>query len=194
MTESADNALPVPAVRVGDPERALAARQLQVAVGEGRLDLIELDRRLAQVYAARTKDELVAVTADLPGMAAPPIELRTKSGSRDKRGRWVVPTSITLECGSGDIHLDFTEAVCVHQEVNPHVAIGSGSLELVLPYGWGIDFDQVTVDSGHMTSKLRVPHLTGAPLLRFDGRVKSGYIEARNPRRNFWTWLRRRPY
>ncbi|MEV6277081.1 DUF1707 domain-containing protein [Nocardia sp. NPDC051832] len=194
MTESADNAVPLPAVRVGDPERALAARQLEVAVGEGRLDLLELDRRLAQVYAARTQAELVAVTADLPGRTAPPIELRTKSGSRDKRGRWVVPSELTIECGSGDIHLDFTEAVCTHQEVTVHVDLGSGTLELVLPYGWGVDFDQVVVKSGEVAGKLRVPHLTGAPLLRLDGRVKSGDIEARNPRRNFWTWVRRRPY
>ncbi|HST98991.1 MAG TPA: DUF1707 domain-containing protein, partial [Geodermatophilus sp.] len=42
------------------------------AVGEGQLDLHEFDVRVQSVWAARTRGELVRVTADLPEPPPPP--------------------------------------------------------------------------------------------------------------------------
>ncbi|MFI7663932.1 DUF1707 domain-containing protein [Nocardia sp. NPDC049526] len=86
MTDAPEN---LPAVRVGDIDREVAAKQLQLAVDEGQLDLLELDKRLVAVYSAQTAQELVAITADLPVIAAArePIELRTGSGARVKPAR-----------------------------------------------------------------------------------------------------------
>lgn len=59
---------PVPAarVRVSDAERERVVERLHRAVGEGRLDLAEVDARSAAAYAARYRDELAPLLADLP--------------------------------------------------------------------------------------------------------------------------------
>jgi hypothetical protein len=53
-------------LRVSDAERSAVQERLRRAVGDGQLDLHEFDARAQQVWAARTRGELVRVTADLP--------------------------------------------------------------------------------------------------------------------------------
>ena len=55
-----------PDLRVSDRERQAAAERLQQALGEGRLDLLEYDDRLARAYAAVTHADLATLLADLP--------------------------------------------------------------------------------------------------------------------------------
>jgi hypothetical protein len=54
-------------IRVSDDDREAVVTRLREAVGAGRLDLDEFDKRAERAYAARTLIELGAVTADLPG-------------------------------------------------------------------------------------------------------------------------------
>lgn len=71
------------AMRASDRERDEAAEALRRHAGEGRLDVDELSERLDGVYAARTRAELAALTADLPGVVAPaPAPTRAPSPSR----------------------------------------------------------------------------------------------------------------
>ena len=53
-------------VRASDAEREEYAKMLRAAMTEGRLTLEEGEERLARVYAAKFRDELPALTADLP--------------------------------------------------------------------------------------------------------------------------------
>jgi hypothetical protein len=53
-------------VRIGDAERDSAAAALGEHYSEGRLDRVELDARLTQALAARTRDDLAVLFADLP--------------------------------------------------------------------------------------------------------------------------------
>ena len=57
-------------IRASDAEREEYATIVRDAVGEGRLSLAEGDERLAQVYAARYRDDLRPLIADLPRGAA----------------------------------------------------------------------------------------------------------------------------
>ncbi|WP_051163278.1 DUF1707 SHOCT-like domain-containing protein [Nocardia brevicatena] len=184
-------AIPVP--RVSDVERDITVRRLQLAVGDGRLDLAELDRRLVAAYSAVTAAELTAVTADLPDPAAEPLELVVKSGSRKKAGEWTVPVELSARCNSGSIIFDFTAAFCPYPEVTLRVDIKSGSVVLIVPNGWQVDLDRVVTNSGTVADKVLLPRLPDAPLVRVEGRVASGTIKARYPRRSFWAWLLRRP-
>ena len=62
-------------LRVSDAERAVVQERLRRAVGDGQLDLHEFDTRVQSAWAARTRGELVRVTADLPEpppLPAPP--------------------------------------------------------------------------------------------------------------------------
>src|SRR6185503_4905719 len=52
--------------RASDAEREAVVARLRDAAGEGRLTVEELDERIDAAYAARTRDELDPLTADLP--------------------------------------------------------------------------------------------------------------------------------
>ena len=58
-------------VRASDPEREEFATIVREATAEGRLSLAEGDERLAQIYAAKFRDELRPLVADLPAGQAP---------------------------------------------------------------------------------------------------------------------------
>jgi hypothetical protein len=53
-------------LRASDTEREQVAEILRAAMAEGRLTLEEGEERLGGVYAARYRDELAPLTADLP--------------------------------------------------------------------------------------------------------------------------------
>jgi hypothetical protein len=60
------------AVRASDADRDQVTARLQRHYAEGRLTLPELEERAAAAYAARTREQLRALTADLPtGTGAP---------------------------------------------------------------------------------------------------------------------------
>lgn len=53
-------------IRVGDAEREAVASQLRDHYADGRLTLDELNQRLDQAFAAKTRADLSVVTRDLP--------------------------------------------------------------------------------------------------------------------------------
>jgi hypothetical protein len=60
-------------MRVSDAERQVAADRLRAAMGEGRLDLVEYDTRLARAYQAVTYADLDQLFTDLPAHGAAPV-------------------------------------------------------------------------------------------------------------------------
>ena len=58
-------------VRVGDADREAIAAQLRDHYADGRLTLDELNERLDQTFAAKTKADLNVVMRDLPHVARP---------------------------------------------------------------------------------------------------------------------------
>lgn len=67
-------ALPEPQLRVSDVERETVATRLREAATEGRLSLDEADERQTLAYAARTRDDLAVLTADLPAPVRAPVQ------------------------------------------------------------------------------------------------------------------------
>jgi hypothetical protein len=59
------------ALRASDAERDRVAAILRAAAAQGMLTLEEVDERLAVVYAAKFREELEPVTADLPAGGRP---------------------------------------------------------------------------------------------------------------------------
>lgn len=53
-------------LRASDAEREDAVARLHHALGEGRLDLADVEPRVAAAYAAQYRDELPPLLADLP--------------------------------------------------------------------------------------------------------------------------------
>jgi hypothetical protein len=58
-------------LRAGNADREQVVAQLNKAFAEGRLDVRELDERIAAAYAAKTMGELAPLTADLPSGRSP---------------------------------------------------------------------------------------------------------------------------
>ena len=101
-----------------------------------------------------------------------------------------------IECGvtSGSIRLDFTQAVLTSRVLRIDADVRSGSLSLITRPGIVVDAEDVTIGSGSV--KIKAPWDPSVPeVLRIEvaGRVRSGNITARPPRRSFWQWLRRAP-
>lgn len=91
-------------VRVGDADRDAVAAQLREHYADGRLTLEELNERLDQAFAAKTKADLSTVMRDLPQATRPaagmpyggtawqgpawPGPMATKPGQDDGNGGW----------------------------------------------------------------------------------------------------------
>jgi hypothetical protein len=70
--------MPVDDLRASDAEREHVVSHLRDHAAEGRLTVEELDQRLDRVYAARTRAELAALTADLPQPRRPRPDARAE--------------------------------------------------------------------------------------------------------------------
>ena len=66
-------------LRAGNAEREVVVRRLNDAFGEGRLDIDELDERIAQAYSAKTMGDLRPLLADLPPTIGRPAPLSRPS-------------------------------------------------------------------------------------------------------------------
>ena len=205
-------------LRASHADRDQVAEQLRVAAGDGRLSPEELDQRLELALTARTYAELAELVTDLPATGTAPsaaamsaallstgaapepkdlIRLHYTSGNTERRGPWVVPARMDLKVTSGNITLDFTQAVITRPVLHIDAEVRSGNIKLITKPGIVVDADDVTVRSGHV--KVRAPWGADVPvILRIDiaGSCGSGNITARPPRpprRSFWQWLRRAP-
>jgi len=97
MTNDDNAAGTVVGLRASDAERERVAKIIRTAATDGLLTLEEADERLAVVYAARYRDELTPITADLPAggrhLLANTEEART-AGRRGLIGHIAVVTVI----------------------------------------------------------------------------------------------------
>jgi len=202
--------VPQTELRASHADRDRVVEMLRVAAGDGRLTADELDQRLELALTARTYSELAVLTTDLPaapdgpaaGLAARPeakdlVKIDCGSGSAKRDGHWVVPQRIDVHVTSGSVKLDLTKAVISHPVVKLDADVRSGSLTLVTRPGIIVDTDDVAVRSGSVKVRThRGADASAAPILRVQvsGKVASGSLTARPPRRTFWQWLMRRPY
>ncbi|MFF9506922.1 DUF1707 domain-containing protein [Streptomyces sp. NPDC014724] len=186
--------------RVSHRDRDQAVEILQVAAGDGRLTIAELDERVEAALAARTASDLAALTADLPleGMpsqAREVIQIDQRFGEGKRTGRWLVPRRMQIRLMFSDLRLDFTEAVITHETLHIEVDLRiGGNLTLVTPPGIVVDADDVTYSRGDI--KLRPVTGQDTPVrLRvvLSGKSTGGDIVARPPRRTPGQWLRRKP-
>jgi hypothetical protein len=115
-------------LRISDNDRHRVSEMLREAAGEGRLDIEELDERLAAVFRAKTYGDLVPITADLPaglqqhppspavrptGSLLPATRYDTSiaiMGSSTRRGVWEIGETHHAVSVMGGIDLDLRQA------------------------------------------------------------------------------------
>jgi Domain of unknown function (DUF1707) len=191
-------------LRASHEDRDRVVELLRVSAGDGRLTADELDERLELALTARTYGELARLVADLPatGSAASAPAPRAKevmrvdcgSGHTVRNGRWVVPQRIEARIQSGQLKLDFTQAVINQPSLQIDAEVSSGHVILITKPGIVVDTDDVAVRSGHI--RVRAPWGPDVPeVLRIEvsGKVGNGHLVARPQHRTFWQWLTRQP-
>jgi hypothetical protein len=190
-------------LRVSHEDRDRVVEQLRTAAGDGRLTAEELDERIEAALTAVTYGDLAPLTRDLPtnsghgGVLPSPapkelVRVDCHSGTTKREGRWVVPRRMEVRVTSGGVTLDFTEAVIAQPSLELNVEVRSGALTLVTRPGVIVDADEVAVRSG--TVKVKAPWGPDVPAVlrvQVSGKVGSGTLKARPPRRTFWQWLLR---
>jgi hypothetical protein len=197
--------VPQTELRASHTDRDRVVEMLRVAAGDGRLTAEELDERLEAALTARTYTELAVLTTDLPAIpdgspasvvlpeAKELVRIDCGSGSAKRDGHWVVPEKMEVLVTSGSVKLDLTEAVISTPAVRLDADVRSGSLVLITRPGIVVDTDDVAVRSGSVRVRA---HSGGAPTIlrvQVTGKVASGSLSARPPRRTFLQWLLRRP-
>ena len=196
-------------LRVSDAEREHVAQLLQRAVGRGLIDLAEFGERTDAALAARTRGQLNAVLADLPGLVhperpgpavarrpgvQPPAvtedagpRIRAVLGSVTRRGDWDVPARLVVETTMGSVKLDLSEATVPHERVEIELDVLAASVEVRLPAGARIDTGALQVTLSSVDVRRRVRAGGDGPLFVLTGSVRVGSVDVRPPRRTLFS-------
>ncbi|MFC0546774.1 DUF1707 SHOCT-like domain-containing protein [Kutzneria chonburiensis] len=181
-------------LRVSNVERERAGVLLQDALDQGMITIDEYGERSAIAASAKIRDDLTAVLADLPtavqngvvALTSPapvdaerPLELNAGMGNVNQVGEWVVPSRINARCSMGNVKIDFSAAVCRHRDVWLHAECGWGHIKVLVPRGWTVVVESVSVGSGRLVNKVNEPGLPHLPVLHVEGSVSAGDIKIR---------------
>jgi len=167
-------------------ERVIAL--LTERYAQDHLSLDEFERRAAAAYAARTPDELAALTADLPGgevpamrASLPAMNVGVVLGSI-VRDMHAVPRALDVRTVLGNVELDLTHASFAAgvTEITLHAFMGN--IEIHLPWNVGVE-DHVSAVLGSFEYR-RHPRAASwaesskiASVVRFTGRVTMSSAE-----------------
>ncbi|RKS68917.1 cell wall-active antibiotic response 4TMS protein YvqF [Actinomadura pelletieri DSM 43383] len=173
-------------VRASDAEREAVVERLRIASVEGRLTFEELTERTEAAYAAVTRGDLDAITADLPGMGAPgaepaPLQVKRRFSAvmGDCKERIVGRIDGPLEAVSvmGDVELDLRGAQVPSGEVTVTATAVMGDVKIIVPDGVRVE---VTGHNflGDRRIAVREPH-PGArvPVVRVNATVVMGDVK-----------------
>jgi hypothetical protein len=181
-------------LRVSNAERERASALLQDALDQGMITIDEYGERSAIAASAKVRGELAAILADLPAavqngavaLATPvapdnerPLELNAGMGNVNQVGEWTVPSRINARCSMGNVKIDFSDAICRHRDVWLHAECGWGNIKVLVPRGWTVVVESVSVGSGRLTNKVNTPGSPGLPVLHVEGSVSAGDIKIR---------------
>lgn len=159
MDDAADRDEPA-RIRVTDEERARTTRRLTEAVGEGRLTLDEFSERSRRAYECAGRDELEALTGDLP---SPPNESEVDTtgrppgkrnwtiavlGGSDYGGRRRFPARTGFLAFLGGSDIDLRHAVLPAQDVEITMLSIMGGNDLIVPRGVRVEVNGTAVLGG----------------------------------------------
>lgn len=149
-----------PALRASDADRERAAELLRTAAGDGRLTMEELTERLSTAYAARTREELETLVADISVLAPAhrvPVR-RGDGGSRwllaimggcDRRGRWRLAPQSTVVNVMGGSDLDLNDAEFSAERTELRVFSLMGGADIHVPAGMNVEVSEFAFMGGN---------------------------------------------
>jgi hypothetical protein len=123
--------------------RDLVITHLSTEFAADRLDVDELERRLALAQAADSVTALDALVTDIvPASTAlvPQQHVRVRFGSVERAGRWSVPAQLSARVVCGHLELDLRDAtLAADTTIEVHVTMGA--VEVLVPPGVMVDVD-----------------------------------------------------
>jgi hypothetical protein len=177
-------------LRASDSDRERVVAMLGEALADGRLSHEEYSERMPLALAARTLGDLAALTTDLAAPEHQPVQLdggqpvTALFNAADRRGRWVVPGTMTCVAAFGEVVLDFTEAILQDRHVVVTVYALFGRVRLIVPSGV-----EVVMSGNSVLGRLRgetarrVPTSADIPVIEVRGHVAASEVLARTPPR-----------
>ncbi|MCL7424888.1 DUF1707 domain-containing protein [Streptomyces sp. YS415] len=195
-----------PELRASHADRDRVVEVLRIAAGDGLLTAEELDERLEAALSARTLNDLIPLTADLPPVSATAgvagVQVKdvvrieqVHSGAVERTGRWVVPRRLELAVTFCDVTLDFSDAVITQDTLRIDVAMTGKTLTLITPPGVVVDTDGLQLVHSRIKDRRGAADAAAPVVLRVElvGQKVHGPVVVRPPRRTLGQWLQRRP-
>lgn len=173
----------LPELRASHDDRDRVVDTLRTAGGDGRLTAEELDDRVERALSARTRGELAALVADLPGATAAKdvLVVEQTGGKWTRAGRWTVPDRIEVRTKLCRVTFDFTDAVITSRTVRIDMDMQHGKLVIVGAPG-------IVIDAGGLSlvfskTKLRPGSAAADPRLRVElaGTLRHAKVIERRP-------------
>jgi hypothetical protein len=178
-------------VRASDVDRDQTVEALAAASAEGRLTLEEYSQRSEAALVARTRGELISLTADLPAPqrtdgASVPVEITAVLGNESRKGPWVVPPHLVVRSVLGDCHLEMQQAIIGQHVTTIDATVRFGTMTIFVPDGIDVRLTGRAV-LGAKSSDLRGEPAPGAPVIVVNCDVVCGAVTVRRP-----DWMMRR--
>ena len=110
-----------------------------------------------------------------------PLVIKGRVSGIERKGRWHVPSAITLDTVASSVTLDFTEAVMQTQVVRIDVSDYLSSINIVLPAEATADLNGVENVASSVSSKVRAGAPYGPLHLVVTGKVRGGSFNVTHP-------------
>jgi len=151
---------PQPPILASDAERERACTVLREASVDGRLTLDEFSQRIGRALAARTRDQLVEVTRDLPAVLPPQAVRRPPVrwsvavlGGVERRGFWRVGELSWAVAFMGGCNLDLRGAAISAPVITINAISVMGGVDVIVPPG----VEVATAHEGNRPAELAHP-------------------------------------
>jgi hypothetical protein len=183
-------------LRASDTDRERVVALLSEALADGRLSHEEYQERMPAALSARTLGELARLTTDLAPPERQPVRLdggqplAAVFTTVERRGRWVMPATVTCLAAFGEVVIDLTEALLQDRHVVLSVYALFGRIRLIVPPGVEVVMNGTEIlgrQRGGTTR--RVPTSSETPVVEVRGYVAVSEVLARTPPRPR-RWLR----
>jgi hypothetical protein len=190
-------------IRISNQDRERVAQILHNALGEGRLEISELEERLDAVYAAKTFADLEPVTRDLPVQAhgtLPAVQPKSMSQSLPpsrfgagttgpsqsiaimsgvvRKGAWVVPPHHTAVAVMGGVEIDLTDAKFVERITTIQVFAFWGGVEIRVPADVHVQVDGIGFMGAFEDKSMGLPS-PDRPIVRVTGFAMMAGVEVK---------------
>ncbi len=163
-----------PALRTSDVERERTVELLRRHSVDGRLTLEEFAERIGVAYEAKTRDELDALTRDLPAEPAAVPARRGKPtrwivsfmGGTNRRGRFRLGARTVVMTFMGGANIDLRAAELEEPDVEIVAVSLMGGTNVVVPEGVDVDLTGFAFMGGKNYRPGKQLPPPGAPLVR----------------------------